>query len=350
MSRVDFVRFEHTGVRHDVRRSRVTAPARQTPKLQVPNVQIKQPNFKAHQGGPLQLAGFLIFNIRACLAFGAVGFGIFAPTIAAREYVAPPVPGVSFEQRIGERLPSDVPLRDENGESATFGQLLAHRPAVLIFGYSRCPQLCSVVSNATVETLRDVRLTAGRDFNVVYVSIDPTDTARELAAMKRRDVGRYGRTDVESGWHYVGGDASATQRLATAAGFHFAYDERQKLYGHPSGFLVLTPDGRISRYFLGVDFDAKDVASALERAGEGKTGQSVYNLILVCARGLGVGGKYGRIIWGSLEAAVILTIALLFGGIGWMLWQERRGFGMRDVRGKMEQKKIQTPNLQTSKQ
>lgn len=298
-------------------------------------------------GRPPLVSGFLI-SLRAGFFFGCLAFGVFTP-ISARAYSAPPVAGISFEQRIGERLPADVRLRDENDRTVMFGELLDHRPAVLIFGYSRCPQLCSVVSNATVETLRNVTATAGSDFSVVYVSIDPTDAARDFAAMKRRDVGRYGRTGAGAGWHYVGGDTHAIRRLTNVAGFHFTYDDRQKLYGHPSGFLVLTPDGRISRYFLGVDFDAKDVAGALERARDGKTGQSVYNLILVCARGLGVTGKYGRIIWGSLEAAVILTVALLFGSIGWMLWQERKR-RIPETECEMGVKKTQTPNLLTSKQ
>lgn len=344
MSREGIDCCDNSNANREVWRDHAKTPARQNPKRQVPNVQIVQSEFQIQSKGRSDLVWFRPLRIRACLAFGGLGLGVFAPAVAARPYAASPAPGVSFEQRIGERLPADVPLRDENDRAANFGQLLANRPAVLIFGYSRCPQLCSVVSNAAVETLRDVRLTAGRDFGVVYVSIDPTDTARELAAMKRRDVGRYGRSDVESGWHYVGGDAPAIRRLANAAGFQFTYDERQKLYGHPSGFLVLTPDGRISRYFLGVDFDAKDVANALERAREGKTGQSVYNLILVCARGLGVTGKYGRIIWGSLEAAVVLTIALLFGSIAWMLWQERRGFGMRDTGYEMRDAKGESPD------
>lgn len=239
-------------------------------------------------------------------------------------YTAPAALGVGFEQRLGEQLPLDTVLRDEAGRRVRLGDYFGQRPAVLVFGYSRCPQLCSVVANATVETLRDVRLTAGRDFTVLYVSIDPRDNTRDLAALKRRDVGRYGRSGVAGGWHYLGGDDAALHRLAGAAGFHYTYDERQKLYSHASGFIVVTPDGRLSQYFLGVDFDAKKTAQAIERAAQGDTGESVYNLLLVCARGLGITGKYGRIIWVGLEIAVSLTVLVVFGGIGWMLYQERR--------------------------
>jgi protein SCO1/2 len=264
------------------------------------------------------------------MAFGRFGFGIFLACVlslralAAPGSITPAMPGVSFEQRIGETLPHDAAFRDETGHPVRLGSYFGSQPAILLFGYTRCPQLCSVVSNGTVETLRDLRATAGQDFSVIYVSIDPTDTPRDMAALKRRDTGRYGRTGSAPGWHYLSGEENTIRRVADAAGFHYTYDERQKLYAHASGFLVLTPDGRISKYFLGVDYDAKDVASALERAAAGRTGQSVYNLILVCARGLGITGKYGRVIWVSLEIAVSLTIIVVFGGIGWMLWQERR--------------------------
>jgi protein SCO1 len=303
---------------------------RQRPNAKTPSVRT---SFRAHVWLFDLFAGnFLAFGR---LAFGALGLvSLLSPPLTAAAsgvtglpatYVAPAVPGVSFEQRIGESLPLDVLLRDETGAAVRFGDYFGQRPAVLVFGYSRCPQLCSVVANATVETLRTLRLTAGRDFSVLYVSIDPTDGSRELTAMKRRDVGRYGRSGVEPGWHYLGGATGELRRLTNAAGFHFTYDERSKLYAHASGFLVLTPSGRVSRYFLGVDFTAQDVAAALERAAKGKSGPSVYNLLLVCARGLGITGKYGRIIWVGLEIAVSLTVIAVFGGIGWMFYQERKG-------------------------
>lgn len=236
---------------------------------------------------------------------------------------APVAAGVAIQQHIGDRLPLDVPLRDETGRGVRLGDYFGRRPAILVFGYARCPQLCSVVSNAAVEALRELRSTAGRDFTVLWVSVDPTDSARDLAGLKHRDVGRYGRTGVASGWHYLGGDATALHRLANAAGFYYTYDPRTKLYAHASGFLVLTADGRISQYLLGVDFNAHAVAKALDRAAEGKTGDSVYALLLICARGLGITGRYGRTIWICLEIAVVLTVLIVFGGIGWMFWQER---------------------------
>jgi protein SCO1 len=257
------------------------------------------------------------------LAFGRLAFGALPSSALTGQYASAFTRGIAFEQRIGEQLPLDTPLRDESGRMVLLRDYFGQGPVVLVFGYSRCPQLCSVVANAAVETLRDVRASVGKDYVVVYVSIDPTDSSHELAALKRRDAGRYGRSGSMNGWHYLGGNASAVERLAHHAGFYYSYDDRTKLYAHASGFLIVTPDGRVSRYFLGVDFNPKDVAAAIERAAQGKTGESVYALLLICAHGLGITGKYGRLIWAALEVAVGLTVAVVFGGIAWMLYRER---------------------------
>jgi protein SCO1/2 len=248
-------------------------------------------------------------------------------------WTPPAVPGVGLVQRLGERLPVDTTWTDDTGARVRLAGCFDGRPAVLVFGYSRCPQLCSIVASGAVEALRDLTGTAGRDYRVLYVSIDPADTPRDLAALKRRDVGRYGRGTAGSGWRYLCGEADAIRAVTEAAGFHFTYDSRTRLYAHASGFLVLTPDGRIARYFFGVDFDPKEIAAALDRAEKGKTGEPVFSLLLACARGVGITGRHGVVIWGALTAGVLGTVVAVFGGIGWMLWKERgRGVGTGGAR------------------
>jgi protein SCO1/2 len=250
--------------------------------------------------------------------------------VAARAestWTAPAAPGVGFNQNIGAALPLATPLRDETGARVRLGDYFGRRPVVLVFGYSRCPQLCSIVASGAVDALRGVEPSVGRDYELVYASIDPTDTSRDLAALKQRDVGRYGRTGSERGWHCVAGDDTAMRALTAAAGFRYTFDPRTRLYAHASGFLVATPDGRIAGYFLGVDFAAKDVARSLERAAAGKTGAPVFNLLLLCAHGLGITGRYGTIIWTTLMVSVLATVAVVFGGILWMLRAERPAVG-----------------------
>lgn len=232
--------------------------------------------------------------------------------------------GVNFEQRIGEQLPLDATLVDTSGARRKLGDFFQNQPVVFYFGYARCPQLCSVVADGTVEVLRHLERSVGRDLRVITISIDPAETATDARATEALAVRRYGRTGAAAGWHYLTADERTIRAVADAAGFHFRYDPASRQYAHASGFLIATPDGRISRYFFGVDFVATDVASALQRAAGGKTGESVYDLLLLCFHGGAIGGRYGVIIWRTLTVAVVLTVIALFGGIGWMLYQERR--------------------------
>lgn len=236
-----------------------------------------------------------------------------------------PAAGVRFEQRIGEKIPLDVTLTDTTGASRRLGEYFHGQPVVLFFGYARCPQLCSVVADGTVEVLRHLERTVGRDLQVVTVSLDPEEKTNDAKATEALAVRRYGRTGTAAGWHYLTGTERAVRTVTDAAGFHFRYDPVSREYAHASGFLVITPEGTISKYFFGIDFDATDVAAALNRAAAGKTGRSIYELLLLCFRGDAIGGRYGVIIWRTLAVAVALTIATLFGGIGWMLYQEHRG-------------------------
>ena len=252
------------------------------------------------------------------LAFPIAGWAAGAPS-----WTAPAAPGVSFEQHLGTQLPLATPLRDASGATVTLGDFFGRRPLVLVFGYSRCPQLCSVVAGGAVDALRTLSARVGRDFDVLYVSIDPTDGPRELQALRRRDVARYGRGG--DGWHYVGGEsAEGIAALTAAAGFRSTFDARSKLYAHASGLIVATSDGRIARYFLGVDFAPREVAAALGRAAEGEIGAPAFDLLLVCARGLGISGRYGGLIWTTLTLAVLATVGVVFGGIVWMLRTERQ--------------------------
>jgi protein SCO1 len=232
-----------------------------------------------------------------------------------------------FEQRIGERLPLAARLVDETGKSVPLGGSFGGRPVLLIFGYYKCPQLCSVLARNAIDLLRELQPTVGRDFDVVYLSIDPTDGPAEARIERNSAARSYGRGDDLAGWHYLTGSEADVRPVAAAAGFGYRYDSATRQYLHPTGFLVVTPTGVISRYFLGIDFPSSDVAAAIRRAGEGKMGEPVFDLVLECFRGDGITGKYARWAWRALQGGVVLTLLAVFGGIGWMLHEEfgRRG-------------------------
>lgn len=229
-----------------------------------------------------------------------------------------------YRQNIGARLPLDTPLVDESGNAVPLGKFFTSQPVVLVFGYLNCPQLCSVVANGVIETLRPLEPSVNRDYQVVFISIDPTDTQIAAARRREQDASRYGRTGAIAGWHYLTGPEAAVRRVAEIAGFRYAYDPATRQYAHPSGFVVVTPHGVVSRYFLGVDFPPADVAAALRRAAENGTGTSVYDLLLLCFHGDGITGRYGKLIWTALWIAVAGTVGALAGGIGWMLYREHR--------------------------
>jgi protein SCO1/2 len=258
---------------------------------------------------------FLVLALAATFARGAV------------------VPGVGFEQRVGESLPLNAGFRDTEGRVQPLGAWLRGMPTVLWFGYARCPQLCGVVADGMVSVLRPLQASAGTDFDVIMLSIDPAEAIDLARANRAEALGHYGRQSAAKGWHYLTGGEAAIRVTAEAAGFHFVYDAKSGQYAHPSGFLVLTPRGQISAYFPGVDFAPKEVAAALVRARDGGIGQKVADFLLVCFRGDGIGGRYGLIIWRTLGAAVALTVLALAGGIATMLRTERKTLRMRKGQG-----------------
>jgi protein SCO1/2 len=234
-------------------------------------------------------------------------------------------PPLRYVQRIGESLPLADQWTDETGRRIPLAAALSEgKPALVVFGYYKCAQLCSLVERGAVDSLRELAPTVGRDFSLIYLSIDPSDTAEASRQERAASVRAYGRGEGLTGWHYLTADAETIRRAAAAAGFQFRYDARAQQFAHPAGFLVVTSHGVISRYFLGVDFAPRAVAAALREAGQGKIGASVFDLVVECFQGGRGASRKERLIWDGLWIAVGLTVAGLGGGIGWMLWQERR--------------------------
>ena len=252
-------------------------------------------------------------------------FVIFLFGVSALRATEPPF-GVSvrFEQRIGEKLPLSTVFRDSTGRPHVLGDYFHGKPVVLYFGYARCPQLCSIVADGTVAALRQIRPEAGRDFEVVSLSIDPGETTEENKSRQTDAVRRYGRAGVSTGWNFLTGAEPSIRAVTEAVGFYYIYDSRSRQFAHPSGFVVVTTAGVVSRYFPGVDFIPVEVAQAINLAARGETGHTVYDLLLLCFRGDGISGRYGPLIWRVLTVAVAGTILALGGGIGWMLRNERR--------------------------
>jgi protein SCO1/2 len=225
---------------------------------------------------------------------------------------------VTFEQRLETRLPLDTPFKDEAGRDVTLGDYFGKRPVVLAFVYYSCPMLCTQILNGMSGAVKALPFTVGDDFDVVYVSFDHRETPQMAAEKKVAQLDDYHQGDTAAGWHYLTGSEDAIARVTSAAGFSYRWDESTGQFAHVSGVLVVTPDGRLSRYFYGVEYSPKELRMALVESGEGKIGSAVDQLLLYCYHYDPATGQYGVIAMNVVRLGGAVTLILL-GGFIWVM-------------------------------
>lgn len=220
-----------------------------------------------------------------------------------------PADGVAFEQRMGEQVPLDAAFVDEQGGAVRLGQFFtAGQPVILVMSYYECPMLCSFVREGVLAALQQVPLTAGRDFQVVNISIDPLETPMMAAGVKTLTLQRYARTGAENGWHFLTGSEEQIRRVANAIGFKYVYDETIDQYAHAAGIVVLTPEGKTARYFFGIEFNVSDVRLGIVEASAGKVGNPIDQILLLCYQYNPITGSYTPTIMTILRVAGVLTV------------------------------------------
>ena len=229
---------------------------------------------------------------------------------------------ITYDQHLGQQLSRSLVFRDSNKKSVSLGDLFNDKPTLLILGYYHCPMLCTLINDGLIESLQELRFDVGRDFNIIDLSIDPNETPEIATAKKREYLKRYGRPKAESAWHFLTGDEGAIAQLTNEVGFRFKYDLATHEYAHPSGFVVLAPGGRISRYFFGVNFNPDELRSAIIAAGNGQKGSLIKELILLCCRYSPVTGKYGELVLTVLRVLGVSTVVLM---AWWILILARAG-------------------------
>ena len=197
---------------------------------------------------------------------------------------------------------------------------------VLTLVYYNCPMLCTQVLNAVTRSAKLTSLNIGEDYEIVTISIDPSES-HVLAEVKHQLYsGMYERPGAVGGWHFLTGDKPQIEKLAAAVGFRYAYDPASKQFAHPSGIMVLTPEGKLARYFYGVNYPSRDFRLALVEASEGKIGTPVDAILLYCYHYDPATGKYGLLISRVIQISGVVTV-LALGGLIWMLLRfERRKF------------------------
>jgi protein SCO1/2 len=272
-------------------------------------------------------------NVRMWLAAAALvlasalpagGQSFYQPQGAAPPPKATILQQVSFEQRLNHQVPLDLAFRDEQGRAVTLGQYFGKRPVILTLAYYRCPMLCPQVLYGLAGVLRVIDFQPGRDFEVLTVSFDPTDTPQIAATEKQSVLARYPRPGAEQGWHFLTGDPAAITALAKAAGFGYAYIPQTGQYAHATGIMVLTPEGKLSQYFYGVDYPARDVRLALVQSSQNKIGTVVDQILLYCCRYDPVTGRYSALTMRLLRVGGLLTLLLLGTFIGLMIRADRK--------------------------
>jgi protein SCO1/2 len=224
---------------------------------------------------------------------------------------------VGIDQKMNAQVPIDVPFYDESGRTVTLSQYLG-KPVILARVYYQCPSLCNLVLNGIVRTTKLMEMTAGNDFDVVAVSFDPRETPEMARIKKAAYVKEYGREGSENGWHFLTGPEASSRMLADAVGFHFSYDSLTNQFAHASAIMILTPQGRVSRYFYGVDYPARDVRLGLTEASEGQISSAVAQVLLYCYHYDPASGKYGLVVMNLLRAGGIITLVCL-AGLLWVL-------------------------------
>jgi protein SCO1 len=221
---------------------------------------------------------------------------------------------VGVDQKLNEFVPLGLKFNDEHGKQVELRQYFGKKPVILSLVYYNCPMLCTQVLNGLDRSLKEVALDLGKDYTVVTVSIDPSERPVLASAKQEMYTGMYGRPGAAEGWHFLTGEDQQIKQLASAVGFRYAYDPDSKQFAHASVIMLLTPEGRISRYFYGIAYPSRDLRLGLVDASEGKIGTPVDAVLLFCYHYDPVTGKYGVVISHVIQIAGGLTV-LAIGGL-----------------------------------
>lgn len=263
-----------------------------------------------------QAAGIVLLLL-STVALAQINSGIMAAPANTRP---PRLQNVGIEQHLNAQVPPNLTFHDETGKIVKLGDYFGRKPLILNLVYYNCTMLCGEELAGLASAMRLVKFDLGNEFDVITVSFDPRETPEMAAAKKIDYVKRYGRPNAAAGWHFLTGPPDSINALAKAVGFQYQYDEKTNQYAHATAIMILTPEGRISRYFYGVDFPPKDLRMGLVEASQNKIGNAVDAVLLYCYHYDPESGKYGAMVGNILRLAGGATI-LLIGGLLLILWR-----------------------------
>jgi protein SCO1/2 len=275
---------------------------------------------------------FLTALIVTCLSAGAAGAQSDTPSLYERQSSSQPpsnklpelLTDIGLDQRLDAQVPPDLRFRDEAGREVRLGDYFGTKPVILTLVYYECPMLCTQVLNGLTSALGVLSFSIGQEFDVVTVSFDPKETPGLAAAKKAAYVNRYKREGAGRGWHFLTGEQRSIAALTKAVGFRYAYNASIDQYAHVSGIMVLTPEGRLSRYFYGIEYGPRDVRLALIEAADRRIGTPADQLLLYCFHYDPKSARYSFAIMRLVRTLGVATVLAMVGGIVILRRRERR--------------------------
>lgn len=272
----------------------------------------------------------IIFSAAAVTCFGQKTEHYNSPLYSPKTYdpnqvtssngIPTALKSVKIDQKLNEQIPLETEFQNENGETVKLGNYFNRgRPVILALVYFECPMLCNEVLNGLTGSLKGISFDAGKDYDVVAISFDARENGKSELKQKKKEgyLTRYGREGSADGFHFLTGTQESIDKITGAVGFNYYFDEATQQFAHAGAIMVLTPDGKISRYFYGIDYSPKDLKFGLMESSEGKIGNPVEQLYLYCYHYDPSTGKYGLTILNVLRLAGIATMlgiaGMLFG-------------------------------------
>ncbi len=241
----------------------------------------------------------------------AGGVGGTGPVGTPANAMPPDLSNIGIDQKLNAQLPLNLPFRDETGQTVTLQKYFRNRPVILSLVYFNCPMLCSQVLSGMTSTMKLMKLSPGSDYQVLTVSFDPKDTPKAAAADKAQWLERLAKPGAKQAWHFLTGDQDSISKLTAAAGFRYRWDPRSQQFFHATAIMVLTPEGRLSKYFYGVQYSPTDMRFGLVQASDHKIGSAVDAILLFCCRYNAVTGKYDLLVSRVVFLAGIVTLVVL---------------------------------------
>ena len=251
---------------------------------------------------------------------------LLPPTFAGAQVQPGPsvLNDVGIDQKLGVQVDPNLVFRDESGRAVRLSEYFGRRPLILALVYYKCPMLCTMVLNDLARSMNSMRASCGEEFDVLTISFDPHETPELASEKKKQYLRAYQRAHAAEGWHFLTGPADSIDRLTKTVGFRYVWDAKYQQFAHASGIIVLTPEGKTSRYFFGIDYAPSDLQLSLDEASEGKAVSVADQILMFCFHYDPSVGKYTLSILRLVQAGGVLTVLLLGGSLLVMLRRDKK--------------------------